>query len=174
MTTTDLSWINARYSDHDGAVPERVDRVASEERLEHVPLMRVLPDRELWGRVEHAGTTQSDIVVKPGTLAQVADLVDAARSALVDLWRDYAEARRAAHNGVWSGGCESVAARIARLTLLLGPCRWEDVEEGPLRDGSYRALHAALGMDPGIDEEKLAGFLARGAADRERMGVPVP
>lgn len=138
--------------------------VAHTARDELLPLLRVMPSTDLWDRVvalADSTTAPDHVELRRSSLAAVADLLDAARAQLIHLWSDFARARRHAHNGVWSGECEYITDRITNLTLLVGPCSWRNVEPEPLRDGTYRALHAALGIDPGIDEAELAAFLDR-------------
>lgn len=136
----------------------RAELVAAvtEARDEAVTELRVLPNRDLWGKFAFIVV---DTRVRPGTSAAIADLVDACHDVLEGLWTDYAHARRFAVNRTWSLDCASLAYRIARLTLILGPLDWRRCAPGALEDGSYRALHDALGIDPRIDEAELAKFL---------------
>jgi hypothetical protein len=96
------------------------------------------------------------------------DLEEVARLELVSLWSDLADARRYAVNGVWSMGCEGVVHRIVLLTRLVGPASWENIGPELLEDGLYRAVHAAMGVDPGVDEAACAEFLDRVRAERAR------
>lgn len=144
-----------------GDVPRRLTAVAeaADDELHEVARSRVLPEPALWPRLAAVAETGRDVGIPSAVLLAVEGLVEGLRQELVCLWTDLAEARRLAANREWSMRCDDVARRIARLTLLVGPCPWEQVESGPLRDGTYRALHAALAVDPGIDEDLLEKYL---------------
>lgn len=80
------------------------------------------------------------------------DMTAAVRQELMHLWADLTGAWHRADGRVWSLGCDNIVGRIATLTHLVGPCRWEDVDVdllGPdeLDGGIWRAVHEALGVE---------------------------
>lgn len=90
------------------------------------------------------------------------DVESVLRQELVNLWADLTGAWLRAGERVWSLGCDNLVGRIAVLTHLVGPCRWEDVDVdllGPdeLDGGIWRAVHEALGVEvEGPDPARLA------------------
>lgn len=63
------------------------------------------------------------------------------------LWNDLMEARRNAINGVWSIQCGSLVHRIVWLTKHTEkPTPWESIQVDLLLDGTYEAIHEAIGM----------------------------
>lgn len=98
------------------------------------------------------------------------ELETAAREELVDLWADLHEAKRVAHDGQWSIGCAGLAERIKRLTLLVGPAPWEQIQIGLLEDGTYQRLHAAWGFKVTVDMARVAEVRATIDASRWRSG----
>lgn len=132
---------------------------AAEARRDLLPDLSAVPDVALWPRIAAAAASGQTVEIRSGVLAAITDLVTELRVTLEYAWADYGNARWHAATG-WSVGCEDIAGRIARLTLLVGACPWQKVSGSVHADGSYRALHAALGIDPMIDEDRLAAYLA--------------
>lgn len=71
---------------------------------------------------------------------------------LVWLWGDLATARRNAHNGCWSVGCENTVTRIVALSRMVGATPWGHIDVGVLLDGLYERVHREAGIEyPPID-----------------------
>lgn len=77
-----------------------------------------------------------------------AELAAGLRWELVLLWSDMAEARRAAHKGCWSVGCEAIAERIQDITRLVGPVSCREVPMTLFRAGedAFERVHAEIGI----------------------------
>lgn len=84
------------------------------------------------------------IGVDPGF---VTDLVNAARDELVWLWAGMTLARHDAVDGCWSMNCETLADRIARLSKLVGPTHWAEVDVAILLDGTYERVYQDAGIE---------------------------
>lgn len=90
---------------------------------------------------------------------------DALDFELANLWDDLNDARQRAINGVWSIQCDHIVGRIARLTLhTRRPTEWGDIQVDLLLDGTYEALHEAIGMPTPLSDEDRAR--AREVLDR--------
>lgn len=80
-------------------------------------------------------------------------------------WDDLLKARRDAINGDWSIQCDSVVHRIAWLTKhTKKPTPWGDIQVELLLDGTYEAIHEAIGMPTPLSDEDRAR--AREVLDR--------
>jgi hypothetical protein len=82
------------------------------------------------------------------------DVVTAVQEELADLWADLDAAVREALNGSWSIGCQNIADRIMRLTPLVGPTPWGQVQVPLLLSGTYQRLTSAMGcrVEVSMDE----------------------
>lgn len=79
------------------------------------------------------------------------------RHELLSLWADLEQARRYAINRTWSRDCARLVHRIIRLTLIVGPISWEEIDISLLETGIYQAVHDALKIDyPAPDMEQVA------------------
>ena len=83
-------------------------------------------------------------------------LTGACREELVYLWGDLDEARRDAHEGQWSMGCDSLVERIKALTSLVGATPWEQVQIPLVEDGVYQRVHRELGIEVAVDMDAVA------------------
>jgi hypothetical protein len=80
-------------------------------------------------------------------------------------WDDLLKARRDAINGAWSIQCDSVVHRIAWLTKHTEkPTPWGDIQVDLLLDGTYEAIHEAIGFPTPLSDEDRAR--AREVLDR--------
>jgi hypothetical protein len=92
----------------------------------------------------------------------VDDLTAACREELAYLWTDLEEARCfALAPGTWSIQCDYLEARIKRLTKLVGPTPWEEIQISLLELGIYQRIHADLGVAAPVDMERVAQTRAR-------------
>ncbi|MEU4967753.1 hypothetical protein [Streptomyces smyrnaeus] len=89
-------------------------------------------------------------------MSELETLREAAVEELADLWRDLDNARRFAVNGEWSMQCDWLEERIKRLTPLVGPTPWEEIQISLLERGIYQRIHADLGIDVAVDMERVA------------------
>ncbi|MCX4450679.1 hypothetical protein [Streptomyces sp. NBC_01789] len=89
-------------------------------------------------------------------MIDTARLVEVARGELVCLWGDLDEARRDAHEGQWSMGCDSLVERIKALTPLVGATPWAQVQIALLEDGVYQRVHQELGIEVTVDMDAVA------------------
>jgi len=87
---------------------------------------------------------------------RLALLEDAARDELDALWADLDTAVRNAANGQWSITCDWLTDRIKRLTQLVGPTPWEQVQIPLLESGVYQRLHAELDVSVEVDMARVA------------------
>src|SRR6266487_312620 len=87
---------------------------------------------------------------------RLALLEDAARDELDALWADLDTAVRYAANGQWSITCDWLTDRIKRLTQLVGPTPWEQVQIPLLESGVYQRLHAELDVSVEVDMARVA------------------
>ncbi len=93
------------------------------------------------------------------------DLMDAVRWEVRCLWDDLADAVRLARSGVWSIGCEHLAARIVGLSRHAGALPWEHVSVHLLRAGVYERVYREAGIDiPPIDWDRVSQTEERLAA----------
>lgn len=84
-------------------------------------------------------------------------ILDAVADELQMLWGDLSDARRYAANGAWSIRCDSLVYRIMRLTLSTGrPTPWDEVQVDLLLDGTYEAIHSAIGTPTPLSAEDRA------------------
>ena len=91
------------------------------------------------------------------TATDVDNLREAIREELANLWADLDNAHRNALNGQWSIGCEDIAGRIEKLSRLVGPTPWQEVQIRLLENGVYQRLHAEWGIEtPPVDMATLA------------------
>ena len=95
-------------------------------------------------------------------------LTEAARAELACLWNDLHRARKEAINGHWSIRCDGLVDRIKRLTLLVGPTPWEQIQLPLLEDGVYQRLHAEMGVAAPVDADRVVQARARINAWRKR------
>lgn len=98
----------------------------------------------------------TDALSQRGTEDWPANTQDAVRGELVDLWYDLHQARRSAYNGVWSIQCGDLVARIMKLTALVGPTPWEQLQIDLVEDGVYQQVLAALGLAVDVDMAAVA------------------
>lgn len=76
-----------------------------------------------------------------------ADVHEAIHAELVYLWEDLAGAVRAARNGAWSVGCESLTHRIVALSRAAGAgISWRFVDIGLVRAGVYQRINDEAGL----------------------------
>lgn len=88
---------------------------------------------------------------------------------LVALWDDLDVARGCAINGRWSMACDSLTYRIMRLTLhTKRPTPWGHIQVDLLLDGTYEAIHEAIGMPTPLTPTARAQA-AEVMADRGRL-----
>ena len=74
-----------------------------------------------------------------------------------DLWDQLIEARRSSMSGVWSIRCGGLVHRLVWLTKHTGkPTPWGDVPMDLLVDGTYEAIHEAIGMPTPLSDEQRA------------------
>jgi hypothetical protein len=86
----------------------------------------------------------------------MSELEDAAREELADLWADLDREIRYAYTGDWSIGCENIKERIHRLTRLVGPTPWEQVQISLLERGVYQRINAEVGYEVEVDMQRVA------------------
>ncbi|WP_030168860.1 hypothetical protein [Streptomyces sp. NRRL S-813] len=89
-------------------------------------------------------------------MADVAQLEEAIREELADLWFDLNAACHSALNGEWSMQCDYLERRIKKLTPLVGATPWEEIQLPLLEQGTYQRIHADLGIEVSPDMEKVA------------------
>lgn len=72
------------------------------------------------------------------------------------LWSDLEQAIRTAANGTWSKRCDDIEQRIKRMTPLVGPTPWQQVNIKLLEFGVYQRIHEDIGFTVAVDMEKVA------------------
>lgn len=82
-------------------------------------------------------------------------LVAAAQTELSCLWEDLYEARNSSINGDWSIRCDHLVGRIKKLTLLVGPTPWNEIQASLLETGVYQRVHAEIGVTVHPDVEHV-------------------
>ncbi|MFJ2769059.1 hypothetical protein [Streptomyces sp. NPDC087300] len=102
-------------------------------------------------------------------MSELETLRGAIRAELDNLWNDLDAARDDALRGHWSMRCDFLTDRIKKLTALVGPPPWRNVELSLLEDGVYQRVHAELGVQAPVDMEAVAQSRARLDEDRERL-----
>lgn len=90
------------------------------------------------------------------TGAGTGHLSAALREELAHLWRDLDDARHGAANGYWSMRCDWLVSRIKRITPLVGPTPWQQIQAPLLEQGIYQRVHAELGVEARVDLALLA------------------
>jgi|SRR5437899_1881031 len=83
-------------------------------------------------------------------------LEEVARDELHALWDDLLRARDSALRGRWSMECDWLVGRIKRLTPLVGPTPWEEIQSRLLEDGTYQRIHREIGVEVSVDMEQVA------------------
>lgn len=73
---------------------------------------------------------------------------------LFHLWTDLVYAMQRTKE--WSKECESLEQRIKRLTPLVGPTSWQQVNIKLLEFGIYQRIHEDIGITVAVDMEKVA------------------
>lgn len=74
-----------------------------------------------------------------------------------DLWDQLIEARRSSMSGVWSIRCGGIVHRLVWLTKhTQKPTPWGNVPMDLLIDGTYEAIHEAIGMPTPLTDEQRA------------------
>ncbi|MEU7583789.1 hypothetical protein AB0B50_40130 [Streptomyces sp. NPDC041068] len=102
-------------------------------------------------------------------MTELETLREAIRAELDSLWSDLNAARDAALRDRWSMRCDFLTERIKRLTALVGPTPWRDVELSLLEDGVYQRVHAELGVEAPVDMAAVAQARARLDQDRAQL-----
>lgn len=73
---------------------------------------------------------------------------------LEDLWDQLINARRSSMSGEWSIACDGVVHRIVWLTKhTQQPTGWGSVPVELVLDGTYEAIHEAIGMPTPISAD---------------------
>lgn len=74
-----------------------------------------------------------------------------------NLWDQLIDARRSSRSGVWSIACDGIVHRVAWLTKLTQkPTGWGDVPVELVLDGTFEAIHEAIGMPTPLTDEDRA------------------
>lgn len=68
-------------------------------------------------------------------------------------WSDLQEARREAHNGRWSLGCDAQVSRIVGLTRQVGPLTWGHIPVDLILDGVYERIHGSIGTPTPLSDD---------------------
>lgn len=102
-------------------------------------------------------------------MSELETLREAIREELDSLWSDLDATRNDALRGRWSIRCNDLTDRIKKLTLLVGPTPWRNVELSLLEDGVYQHVHAELGVEAPVDMAAVAQSRARLDEDRVRL-----
>ncbi|MHB9857632.1 hypothetical protein [Streptomyces sp. YIM S03343] len=91
--------------------------------------------------------------------------LDTLREALAEelsyLWTDLQTARRSAYEGQWSMHCDWIVERIKKLTPLVGPTPWTELDIELIEDGVYQRVHEEMGVDAPYDAEGVRLHRAR-------------
>lgn len=72
------------------------------------------------------------------------------------LWDDLNRAIDRAINCTWSSEAEGLKERIQRLTKLVGPTPWEQIQLPLLERGIYQQVHAEISVPVEVDMERVA------------------
>lgn len=94
-------------------------------------------------------------------MSELETLREALREELSCLWTDLQTARRDAREGNWSMHCDWLAERIKKLTPLVGPTPWTELDIELIEDDVYQRIHAEIGVDAPYDEESVRQHRAR-------------
>jgi hypothetical protein len=86
-------------------------------------------------------------------MSELETLRTALRDELACLWSDLQAARRSAHRDSWSLQCDWIEGRIKKITPLVGPTPWTELNIGLIEDGVYQRIHAEIGVEAPYDED---------------------
>ncbi|QDF15371.1 hypothetical protein SEA_MOLLYMUR_9 [Gordonia phage Mollymur] len=129
-------------------------------------------ERDMWTHVDRMATFHRAEAMPAFTDSRAAaDVV--MRVELILLWGDMAHARSFAYDQTtrWSMECDSLGRRIAWLTHMAGPVRWQDIvipflfSFGEYEGGGYRETAERIGVPcdwPDNAEELRAAEIAEG------------